>query len=158
MPVTTAALWTEISADPKALGYAGQSDGGVESLINAKTGPGAAPLDIPGMLVTRNAFAYVFAPAALQLETWTRTEPTNATYLKYADWYAMLKGSAATNVAISGAIAALLQEMVGDGLITQAALTALTTVLGSRAEVLGQPGDYIDHLQVAAARQYGATL
>jgi hypothetical protein len=156
--ITAAALWTEISTDPAHVGYAGQSDGGIETLINATTGPGAGTLNVPGMLVTRNAFAYVFAPAALQLEIWTRTQPTNATYLKYADWYAMLKGSAATNVAISGAIAALLQEMVSDGLITQAALTALTTVQGSRAEVLGQQGDYIDHLQVATARQYGATL
>jgi hypothetical protein len=144
--VDIVALKSEISTDPKAIGYAAQitveNDNGVANLINALTGAGAVTITLQTM--THDAFAMMIAPAVMALGTATAALNTK--------WTPLLNlVSGITTVHLTPTVFGMVNGLVTDALLTAAAVTAGTTRTGSRAEVLWGEGTVIGWRDVAAA-------
>ena len=86
-----AALKSEITTDPKALGYApliNVSDNGIAGLLNALTGPGAATISL--LTQTKGAILKGIIPALDQLAsglTLSNSPITSQTAQKWANRY-----------------------------------------------------------------------
>jgi hypothetical protein len=138
-----ASLKTELDADPKALGYAQQAgnDAVIAGMLNALTGPGAETITLPVM--SHDQFAALIAPAVMALGSSTAMQ---------TKWNPMLTlASSAQNVGTTPQNMGLLNALVADGLMTAAQVTAGTTRIGSRAEVLYGAGTVIEWQDIARA-------
>lgn len=140
-----ASLSTELSTDPKALGYAQYRTTGnyaeIESLINALTGPGAETVQLATM--SHDEFAALIAPAVMALGSSTALQ---------TKWNPMLTlVASAQNIKLSPLNMSLLNALVADGLMTAEEVTAGTSRIGSRAEVLCGAGAMPDWQDLAKA-------
>ena len=135
-----AALKTEITTDPKALGYApyvaSGSDGSIADLLNAM---GTDVITIPDY--TKEQFSTGIIPAVLALAT--------ASTALQSKWDRLLSMTLAQSVIHYSVAAPLLSILVSDGLITQSQIDAFTKRPGSRAEVLFGAGTVISSEDVA---------
>ena len=147
------ALKTELTTDPKAMGYASQlgiSDIAIATLLNATTGNGAATISISSM--TRGEWDAQLIPMEDQVTTGTNLSGTTLSAAVIAKWNARISAFRGGDPAISVAVMTpLLNSAVSDGLITSAFITQITSRIGSRAEVLFGEGTVIDHSDVSKA-------
>ena len=149
-----AALKSEITTDPKALGYApliNVSDNGIAGLLNALTGPGAATISL--LTQTKGAILKGIIPALDQLAsglTLSNSPITSQTAQKWANRFAALR-SGDPVVVLDGGLLFLLNQMVADGLTTQPYIDAFTTRTGSRAEALFGAGTVVQPGDIAKA-------
>jgi hypothetical protein len=152
MPIDLAALKAEIQADPEGIGYAphaaAQDDAAVAGLLNAPTGPGAAPIALS--YVSRDDFLKAILPAFLVLPT--LATPAGSPETIQAKWDRILNMvSSGAGVTINAQVQALLAQAVADGVLTQAESDAVWHRTGSRAEVLWGPGAVVTPAQVSVA-------
>jgi hypothetical protein len=142
------ALKTELTTDPKSLGYAplltATNDAGCAALLNATTGNGAATVNLPSL--THDQFALLIAPVVMALGS-----ATTALQTKWTPMLQLLGGvqTVMLNQTVMGLINAL-----SAGFPTQlpaSAITAATTKTGSRAEVLFGAGTVIQWTDIAHA-------
>ena len=149
-----AALKSEITTDPKALGYApliNVSDNGIAGLLNSLTGLGAETINL--LTQTKGAILRGIIPALDQLAsglTLSNSPITSQTAQKWANRFSALRSGDGV-LALDANFMGLLGQMVTDGLITQPAIDAFTTRTGSRAEVLWGAGTVIQPDYVAKA-------
>ena len=116
-----AALKSEISTDPLALGYApyvtAMSDAVIANMLNAQTGAGIATITLPTLTYAEMLTGLM--PALIAIAS-----ATTAIQGKYDRVLSAIK----TLPVIQYAVAApILASLVTDGLETQAAITAFTT-------------------------------
>lgn len=139
------ALKSEIESDPKGIGYATHIRGGacgtIADLLNATTGPGAGTITLAWQ--RRDPFLTGLIGPLLVLAT-----KDSATQAKWDRILATLR--AAEWIDVSKAIQ-LLGLAQADGLIDDDGIAALTTRVGSRAEVLFGDGASVTYQQVAQA-------
>ena len=138
-----ASLKTELDTDPKAIGYAQQvgNDAVIAGMLNSLTAPGAETITLPVM--THDQFAALIAPAVMELGSSTAMQ---------TKWNPMLTlASSAQNVGTTPQNMGLLNALVADGLMTAEQVTAGTTRIGSRAEVLYGAGTVIEWQDIARA-------
>ena len=145
---TSAELNTELTTDPKGLGYAANitstNDAANAALINATTGPGAATVTLPS--ITRDQLAELIAPVVLAF--------SSASAAVQAQWQPMLTlidgistfNCTAANLGMLTELSAAFPNQ-----LTAAQIAAATTRMGSRAEVLWGVGTYVSWQQIAAA-------
>lgn len=142
-----AALKTELTTDPKAIGYASQlniSDIAVAAMLNATTGNGAATVNLPS--IAHDDLAILIAPVVMALST--------ATAALQAQWGPMLQliggiQSVALNAQNLGMLNALSADFPTQ--LPASAVTAATTRMGSRAEVLFGVGTVVSWTDIAKA-------
>ena len=142
------ALKTELTTDPKGLGYAASlastNDVQTAALINAATGPGAAV--VPLVSLSHGDFAMLIAPVVMGLST--------ATAALQAKWAPMLQLLGGVNtVNLTSEVMGMLDDLSTDfpTPFPASAVTAATTKEGSRAEVLWGAGTVISWQDVAIA-------
>ncbi|MEO7481095.1 MAG: hypothetical protein ABIT70_10835 [Sulfuriferula sp.] len=153
--VDPVALKSEITTDPKALGYApyvtATNDNAIAGLLNALTGVGAATIQLSA--ISRGAVLSGVVPGNDQLATGLNLSsvaiPT-ATANKWSERFAALR-SADDTVPLTANFMGLLGQLFTDNLMTQAQIDAITKRTGSRAEVLWGAGTIIGWRDVAAA-------
>ncbi len=141
------ALHTELTTDPLAVGYAaqlGKSDIAVAALLNATTGAGAATISLTSL--THDAFAMLIAPVVMSMSI--------ASAALQAKWTPMLQliggiSSVDLTPANLGLINALSTDFPAQ--LPATAITAVTTRMGSRAEVLFGLGTVVQWQDVAKA-------
>lgn len=139
-----AALKTELYTDPKSMNYAAQSgnDAVIAGLLNAFTGPGAETITLP--YLSHDDFAVMIAPAVMALGSATTTLQTK--------WTPMLNLISGTQrVTLSARNMGMLNGLVTDGLLAATDITAGTTRIGSRAEVLYGAGTIAEWQDIARA-------
>jgi hypothetical protein len=144
-PYTAAALLSELTTDPKALGYAtwtpiksAGANANVCTLINSLTGAGAATINMTTM--TAAQIAAIMLPLFGAAPTLTAVQ---------CAWYQLMFSMimAQTGPITVSVLANFSNEMVANSVMTSAQQLALGQRIGSRAEVLwGQgivvaPGD-----------------
>jgi hypothetical protein len=145
---TTQELNSELTADPKGLGYstplAATNDNAVAALLNATTGAGAATITIPSL--THDEFATLIAPVVMAIGS--------ASAALQAQWTPMLNlisgisivQTTTQNMGMLGALSSAFPTQ-----LPASAITAATTRIGSRAEVLWGVGTVINWIDVAKA-------
>jgi hypothetical protein len=142
---TPVALYTELTTDPKTLGYATPlalrniaGNTTVVGLINSLTGNGAATIELETM--TASEIATIMLPyfgAAL-------TSAPSLTAVHYAYYTLMFAIVMAQQGPIAvGNLSAFGAQMVSDGIITAAEAAPLGQRIGSRAEVLWGQGTVV---------------
>ncbi len=142
------ALKTELTTDPKSLGYAplltATNDAGCAALLNATTGNGAATVNLPSL--THDQFALLIAPVVMSLGS-----ATTALQTKWTPMLNLISGiqSVTLNSTILGMINALSSDFPTE--LTAAQITSATTKTGSRAEVLFGVGTVIQWTDIAHA-------
>ena len=140
-------LHTELTTDPLAVGYAAQlnkSDIAVAGMLNAATGNAAATVTLPS--ITHDDVATLIAPVVMGL--------AGATAALQAKWTPMLQLIGGINtVQLSPQNLGLLGALSADfpTQLTSAAITAATTKMGSRAEVLFGVGTVVQWQDVSKA-------
>lgn len=141
-------LNSELTTDPKGIGYAtplaATNDNAVAALINATTGPGAATITIPSL--THDEFATLIAPVVMAIGS--------ASAALQAQWTPMLNLISGISVfQTTAGNMGLLNTLASDfpNQLTAAMITAATTRLGSRAEVLWGVGTVINWIDIAHA-------
>lgn len=136
-----AALKAECTSDPASLGlaalFAAGQDGTVADALN---------LVRDGISIARGVIP--------SYEIVNATTPTEWTALSSAEKqrYQTLTGAGQVDSGNANVRAAF-NAMFGSATLTRAALVALLTRKGSRAEQVFGPGAYVDHSQVAEARR-----
>lgn len=156
-PFTIAALAAELAADPQGLGYAANTgvanDAANAALLNALTGNGAGTITVS--TIDRNSFLNITTPAAVRLAVGLGSD--NETQLSagvVAKWSAVLAQARAADdgsqIPVDGISA--LGNPVTDLVMLESELAALTTRIGSRAEVLWGQGTVISAYQCSYAR------
>jgi hypothetical protein len=145
---TPQALNSELTTDPKGVGYAtplaATNDNAVAALLNVITGPGAATITIPSL--THDEFATLIAPVVMALGS--------ASAALQAQWTPMLNLISGINVFQTTAQnMAMLNALSSDfpNQLPASAITAATTRIGSRAEVLWGVGTVINWIDIAHA-------
>ncbi len=142
------ALKTELTTDPKGLGYAANlattNDIANAALYNSTTGPGAQVLTLPSL--THDEFAMLIAPVVMALST--------ATTALQAQWTPMLQliGGVQTvvlNTQTLGIINALSADFSTQ--LPDSAVTAATTKMCSRCEVQNGVGVVAQWQDIAKA-------
>ena len=148
-----AALKTELTTDPKTLGYASQlglSDIAVAAMLNATTGNGAATISISSM--TRGEWDAQLIPMEDQVTTGLNLSGAALSAAVISKWNSRIAAFRAGDPSISVAVMTpLLNSAVSDGLITSSFITQITSRTGSRAEVLFGEGTVIDHNDISKA-------
>ena len=146
---TQAALATELSTDPKSLGYAAwipiKSEGAnlnICALINSLTGNGAATITLTTM--TAAQIAAIMLPLFGAATGLTATQ-----YSYYALMFAMIE--AQTGVITLSGLAAFSNQMVANGVMTTNQQIAFGQRTGSRAEVLWGQGTVVTESDVEIA-------
>jgi hypothetical protein len=139
---TPAALYTELTTDPKSLGYAtplalrtNSGNNTVCGLINSLTGNGAATIELQTM--TPSQIATIMLPYFGAART-TAPGLTDANYMYYALMFAIVM--AQSGAIPVGELSAFGAQMVTDGIITSAEAAPLGQRIGTRAEVLWGQG------------------
>ncbi len=144
------ALKTELESDPKMMGFAPNladtNDAANAALLNALTGPGAQVQ--PLQFRTHDQFALMIAPAVMALGM-----AATALQTKWTPMLHLLSG--VQNVALDATIMLMLNALVTDGLMTASQVTAGTTKMCSRAEVLFGIGTIAQWQDVAKAMGRG---
>lgn len=149
------ALKTEIQADPMALGYApyvaAGNDIAIADLLNALTGPGAAA--ISRQSITRGAFIDGIIPGTDQLSSGVSTSNTPFTQAQKDRWTFRFNGLGSGDpvIKLDARKMGMLNQIVNEGIMTQAQIDAFTKRTGSRAEVLWGEGVTITANDVARA-------
>jgi hypothetical protein len=143
-----AALKTELTTDPKGIGYAtplaATNDNAVAALINATTGPGSGTITLPSL--THDEFAMLIAPVVMAIG--------GSSAALQATWYPMLNlisgisivQTTTQNMGMLGALSSAFPTQ-----LPASAITAATTRIGSRAEVLWGAGTVIQWQDIATA-------
>lgn len=130
-PAEIATLRAAVQADAKGLGFApllaAAQDQAVADLCNARTGAGAATIALAR--VSKGDFLLLVATATMFLSSMSA-----AIQAKWRDALQLITG--APDPITVAEVAPLLALGVADGLISQAQVDALTTRLGSFAEVV----------------------
>jgi hypothetical protein len=142
-----AALTSELTNDPLKIGYSAElniSDIAVAGMLNATTGNGAATITIPSL--THDEFATLIAPVVMAIGS--------ASAALQAQWTPMLNLISGINVFQTtpqnmGMLNALSADFPNQ--LTASAITAATTRMGSRAEILFGIGTTIAWQDVAQA-------
>ena len=147
------ALKTELTTDPKGLGYASTlptSDIATAALLNNLTGPGAGTVTIPSF--TRGQLLDLSIPMEDQLNTGSNVSGVAFTQLLINKWDGRFNALRSGDSVIQlSAISNLLNSAVTDGLTTSAYITQITTRTGSRAEVLFGAGTIVQHQDISKA-------
>ena len=142
-----AQLNTELTTDPLKLGYAaniGVSDIANAALLNATTGAGAATVTLPS--ITHDDLAQLIAPVVFAL--------SGASAALQAQWTPVLQlVGGIQNFQVNAANMGMLNQLSTDfpTQLTASAITAATTRMGSRAEILFGIGTTIAWQDVAQA-------
>ncbi|GBL46222.1 hypothetical protein SFMTTN_2035 [Sulfuriferula multivorans] len=146
--LSDAQLNTELTTDPMALGYApyvtAGNDNECAALINALTGPGAATISLPS--ISHDTFALLIAPVVMAL--------SGATTALQAKWTPMLNLIiGVTVVTLDATVLGLLSALSMDfpTYLPTASITAATSRIGSRAEVLWGSGASVQPIDVQHA-------
>lgn len=152
--VDLTALKTELTTDPKGLGYAANltstNDVANAALINATSGAGAAV--VPLIAVPKGQLLLGITPLLMQLASGQTTAGATTSAATTAKWQMLFQAlQAADPTLVVAQILPMLNDAVTDGLTTSTAVTALTTKTGSRAEVLWGAGTVIQWQDIAAA-------
>lgn len=140
-------LGTEISTDPEGLGLGELYDEGqyqgVANALNSLTGPGAASINLPS--VSKDNFILAIAPALLVIPTLSSDLQTK--------WNLILNTVLGVNLIdlTNSNVTDLLEDAVSDGVLTSDQVTAATTRIGSRAEVLWGAGTVVSAEDVSLA-------
>lgn len=143
-----AALHTEITTDPLAVGYASplaaMNDNAVAALLNAVTGVGAATITL--LSLSHDALATLIAPVTMNLSIASTILQT-----KWAPMLTLIGGisSFQTTPQNMGMLNALSADFPTQ--LPANAITAATTRIGSRAEILFGVNTIIDWQYVAVA-------
>lgn len=144
--MNTAALHTELTTDPVSVGYASAlaagNDNDCAALLNAQTGVGAATISLPSL--THDEFAMMIAPAVFALG-----QATSALQTKWTPMLNLVSG--VQTIQLNATIMGLLNQLVTDGLLTAAELSAGITRTGSRAEVLLGVGAVVTPYDITVA-------
>lgn len=145
---TSAQLNSELTNDPVKMGYASYltttNDNATAALINSLTSVGAATVTIP--VLTYGRFAELITPVAMAIGS--------ATAAVQATWnpvLTLLTGS--TEFQTTPGNMQFLNLLSSDfpNQLPASAVTAATTRIGSRAEVLWGAGTIINWMQIARA-------
>lgn len=148
-PAQIAALAAEISNDPQALGFAAQvtakSDTNIAALLN--TTGGTAAFNVLDLPVKPAKFLSVCDPTEFDALPAGRQAQLQILFAGGTVDLADPK----TIAILQNIFPATLQGSTPAAPLTRAALTALRTRRGTRAEVLFGPGFIVDHLDVARA-------
>lgn len=136
MAFTLAALHTEITTDPLAIGYAGKTDQQIAALINALTGPGAAS-------IFRNDIAYQEIINAINSADFAGLSALQIAKLQLFQGQLLDATKSNIRTIFLGIFTGLTN--------TINSLTALASRTGSRAEVLWGIGTVIQWSDVAAS-------
>lgn len=143
---TAQELNSELVNDPMKIGYAtplaATNDNQVAALINATTGPGAATITIPSL--THDDLATLIAPVVMAM--------SSASSALQAQWTPMLALITGINVFQTTAQNLGMLNQLSADFPTQlpaSAITAATTRIGSRAEVLWGAGTIIQWRDIA---------
>jgi hypothetical protein len=146
---TAAALNTELTTDPKSLGYATwipvQSIGGnnnICNLLNQLTGNGAATINMTTM--TAAQIAAIMLPLFGSATTLTAIK-----YAYYTLIFSMIMAQQGP-IVVSG-LANFSLQMISDGIMTGAQASALGQRIGSRAETLWGQGTTVSEQDVETA-------
>ena len=142
-----AALTSELTNDPLKIGYSAElniSDIAVAGMLNATTGNGAATVNLPSL--SHDDFVILIAPVVMNLSA--------ATAALQAQWTPMLNLiSGVSNITLDTQNMGMLNALSADfpNQLTASAITAATTRMGSRAEILFGIGTTIAWQDVAQA-------
>lgn len=150
-------LSAEISTDPINLSLPAMAlvgnDIGIANALNSLTGPGAANITIPS--IDKGTWLEYTTPAAIRLSLGVGSD--NSTVLTPTiinKWQAVLDQGKATDpgAKIPLAILSTIGNPVNDLVMTQAEMNAISTRIGSRAEVLGGAGTIVTPYQCSQSR------
>lgn len=145
MSIDYAALKTELNTDPKALGYATPLAAGAvttaANLLNATSGAGTATVAVG--TPERNTFLLGLLPGMVTLNGLSATLQSK--------WDRILRMVVTLDAIPMNLMQAILNNMVSDGVLTQAQADATWHRVGSRAEVLFGAGTVIDWTDVSKA-------
>ncbi len=154
--ITSDALKAEIANDPKQLGLAALAaagrDGDVAARLNATSGPGAESVTadnaLPGgFVLSKNQFALAIAPALARLSSLSDASVAQRfrDILQGVSWSEFVD---LTHPVVKQMLAAAQQASV----LTADEATAMSTRVGSRAEVLWGAGTVVTSYQCSQAR------
>lgn len=149
-------LAEELAADPLSLGYAPlltvADDSAVAALLNARTGAGTDTLTLARL--PRNEWLAGTVSVAVRVEIGVGTDAQPLDAVARAKWRAVIEQARASDPGslINLGLLSILGDPVSDRVMAQGELDALTTRIGSRAEVLWGAGTIITPDQVGAAR------
>jgi hypothetical protein len=152
-PTTLSKLKTEISTNPKSMGYSGKTDTQVAALLNAMTGVGAQTVTL--LSTPKDTFLAGTVAASIRLTTGVGTDGAALAPLAVAKWSAVLAQAkaASSQASIDLTLLSAIGDPVADKVMTDAEHAALLTRVGSRAEVVFSPGFVVTPLMVTEARQ-----
>lgn len=131
-PDQLAVLKTEVTTDPKVLGYAGKQPYQIMDLMNSLTGPGVAPVSVP--FWPKPMFMSRLIPAMLAFSS--LSAQLQGKWSVVLSQFSNLNDNATIDLT-APEMQVLLVSAVTDGLLMQNQVTnAINTKPGSRAEVL----------------------
>lgn len=149
MPITDAALWTEINSET----YNALDDQPCADLLNATTGATAGTLQKDS--ISKDDFGVFFSTAMGRVEAGATTDAGKALLGKWetiehdevplVDFQTAVPGGTVT-------LTGILSQLVGDGVMTQGEADAFTTRPASRAEILFGSGTVVTWWDVARVR------
>ena len=154
-PAQLTQLKSELQTDPLAIGYGpyvtAGNDNACADLINALTGPGAAPITLTSQ--TKGAILLGITPALDQLATGVNLANVVIPAAVAAKWQSRFQALAAGDpvMELSTAFMNMLAQLVTDSLTTQPYIDAFTKRTGSRAEFLWGAGTVISQLDISHA-------
>ena len=146
-------LTSELTTDPMKLGYANYltSDIAQAGLLNARTGAGSGT--VTHIALSRGDWDALLIPMDDLVVSGLNTSGTALAAGVQAKWLARIAAFRAGDPMVSVSIMTpLLNSAVTDGILTTASITAITTRLGSRAEILWGVGTSVTPKDIAIAR------
>lgn len=143
-------LKNELTNDPLNLGYAGKTDAERAAILNA------ASATITLSFQPKNVFLLMTAFSVVRIATDTGTDGQPLASKVGVKWQALIDQARAADpgsvISLAGMTSHVFGDPVADRIMSQAEYDALTTRVGTRAEVLFGQGSVITETQVGEAR------
>ena len=150
IPLTDAALWTELHTDPLALGYASRTDVPAETLLNAKSYSSVLSV------MAREPFIYLISDMLFRVNSLPDTNSSKAPLIALYTAQSALMGVVSNVIINSAAMQATFGLLIASGVTTQTEITALTSLPASRAEILWGAGTHVSYLDIGRVRVQNA--
>lgn len=142
--MTDDALKSEILNDPASLGYAGKSPALQAQLLNSLTGPGSGTIARKLVSNTDPAMRAMLAGA------WKNVRSSNDASLKQ-DYNTLitLVGQIGSVTPGDANTQAVIAQAIADGIVSLGQVAAVSSRVGSRAEVLWGDGTIVEWIDIA---------